>query len=68
MNYVIILQISCLFLIWKNALMYVYVKIYVASLSYLGVVDPDCRSIMKRKKENQVAQKYLSYKGDTANR
>jgi hypothetical protein len=63
---------SLLFLIWKNALMYVSVKIYVvASQSYLEVVDPDCGSviIMKRNREdNEVSQKYTSDKGDAANR
>lgn len=66
----IILQVSSLlFSIWKNALMYVSVKIYVvASQSYLEVVDPDCGSVVERNRENEVSQKYTPDKGDAANR
>jgi hypothetical protein len=67
----IILQVSyLLFLIWKNALMYVSGKIYIVAFqSYLEVVDPDCGSvIMEQNRENEVSQKYPSYKGDAANR
>jgi hypothetical protein len=53
----------CLFLIWKNALMYVSVKIYVASQSYLEVVDFDCGSVMERNRENEISQKLSLIQG-----
>ena len=40
----------------------------MVSQSYLEVVDPHCGSVMEQNKENQVTQKYLSDKGDLANR
>jgi len=58
-----------MFLIWKNALMYVSVKIYMASQSYLEVDDPGWGSVMDQNRENnQMTRKRLLDKGDSANR
>jgi hypothetical protein len=48
--------------------MYVPVKVYMVSQSYLEVVDPDWGSAMEQNRENQVRLKYPSEKGDLANR